>query len=328
MIKKLKNLRKKRKLTPKKSIASILDSHHKQKKTPPLFKTAKNTPQKLKGKQSTKLLKIKDSIKKMEKTKKALQFALSFGVMLGIFYLLFLSSIFNIKEIQVFQTISQPNPDDETQTILTKEPFENQQLQDLLNRSILKNLILLNTESLKSTLSQTILNLEDLSIQKQFPSKLIIDFKQFDPAANLVNLVGPSKIQKFFLIDENGRVSNLGDQRPDLPTIRIQTNEQAEINKTILKPEQLNYALKAKEHFQENFDLNVQDITYLLEAREVHLYTSNQTTIWLDAQEDYIEQIDKLKKALPRLNIYDLPIDYIDLRIDNNNGGKIIYKER
>lgn len=328
MIKKLKNLRKKRKLTPKKSIASILDSHHKQKKTPPLFKTAKNTPQKLKGKQSTKLLKIKDSIKKMEKTKKALQFALSFGIMLGIFYLLFLSSIFSIKEIQVFQTISEPNPDDETQTILTKEPFENQQLQDLLNRSILKNLILLNTESLKSTLSQTILNLEDLSIQKQFPNKLIIDFKQFDPAANLINLVGPSKIQKFFLIDENGRVSSIDQQRPDLPTIRIQTNEQAEINKTILKPEQLNYALKSKEYFQENFDLPIQDITYLIEAREVHLYTSNQVTIWLDAQEDYKEQLDKLKKALPRLNIYESTIDYIDLRIDNNNGGKIIYKER
>lgn len=328
MIKKLKNLRTKRKLTPKKSIASILDTHHKQKKTPPLFKTAKNSPQKLKGKQNTKLLKIKDSIKKMEKTKKALQFAFSFAVMLGVFYFLFLSSIFKIQTIEVFQVSSQADPENPTETILTKQPFENQQLQDLLNRSILQNLILLNTESLKTTLDQTILNLEDLTIQKDFPNKLIIEFKQFDPVANLVNLVGPSRIQKFFLIDENGRVTSPGEQRSDLPTIRIETTEQAETNKTILKPEQLLYALSAKEYFIENFDLEVSDITYLLEAREVHLFTSNQINIWLDAQEDYEEQIDKLIAALPRLNIYEVPLDYIDLRIDNNNGQKIIYKEK
>lgn len=328
MIKKLKNLRKKRKLTPKKSIASILDSHHKQKKTPPLFKTAKNSPQKLKGKQNTKIIKIKDSIKKMEKTKKALQFAFSFAIMLGVFYFLFLSSIFKIQQIQVYQVSSQPDPENPTETILVRETFENQALQDLLNRSILQNLILLNTESLKTTLNQTILNLEDLNIQKNFPNKLTIEFKQFDPVANLVNLVGPSRIQKFFLIDENGRVTSPGEQRSDLPTIRIETSEQAEPNKTILKPEQLIYALSAKDYFQENFDLEVTDITYLQEAREIHLYTSNQITLWLDAQESYEEQIDKLKAALPRLNIYEIPLEYIDLRIDNNNGQKIIYKEK
>ncbi len=328
MFKKLKNLKKQRKLTPKKSIASILNSHHKTKKTPPLFKTAKNKSEKLKNKQSTKLLKIKDSIKRMEKTKKALQFAFSFAIMLGIFYLLFLSPIFKIQQIQVYQTISQSNPDTPEETIFTKVPFENQQLQDLLNRSILKNLILLNTESLKSTLNQTIVNLEDLTIDKKFPNKLIIEFKQFDPVANLVNLVGPSKIQKFFLIDENGRVTNAGEQRPDLPTIRIQTNEQAETNKTILKPNQLYYALEARDYFTENFDLEIQDITYLVEAREVHLYTSNQISIWLDAQESYQEQLDKLVQALPRLNIYEIPLNYIDLRIKNSNGQKIIYKEK
>jgi hypothetical protein len=328
MFKKLKNLKHKRKLTPKKSIASILDSHHKQKKTPPLFTTAKNSPQKLKSKQSTKLLQIKDSIKKMEKTRKALQFAFSFAIMLGIFYFLFLSSIFKIKEIKVYQVVSQSNPDNPSETIYNKEPFENQQLQDLLNRSILKNLILLNTDSLKTTLNQTILNLEELKIEKNFPNKLDIQFKQFDPVANLVNLVGPSKIQKFFLIDENGRVTNPGDQRTDLPTIRIQTNEQAETNKTILKQQNLNYALKSKEYFEENFDLQIQDITYLIEAREVHLYTSNQITIWLDAQQDYKTQINKIKNAIPKLNIYETPIDYIDLRIKSNTGQKVIYKTK
>lgn len=327
MFKKFRNARQKRKLQPKKSIASILDSHHKQKKTPPLFKSSSSQNQKIKDKNTnTKLFKIKNSIKKMEKTRKALQFALSFAVMIGIFYLLFLSPIFQIKNIEVYQIVSQPNPDNPEETIQTREAFQNDQLQNLLNRSILRNIILLNTQSLKNTLNETIINLEDLEIQKQLPNKLIIEFKQFDRVANLINLVGPGKIQKNFLIDENGKAVNSGEQRSDLPTIRIQTDEPFQNNKTALKPEQLNYALLAHQYFEDNFDLQITDLTYLVKAREIHIYTSNQQTIWLDTQQSYEEQLDKLKAALPKLNIYETPLQYIDLRIKSATGQKIIYK--
>ena len=40
------------------------------------------------------------------------------------------------------------------------------------------------------------------------------------------------------------------------------------------------------------------------------------------------EQFDKLKKGLPRLNIYEIDLLYIDLRISGINGEKIIFKRR
>lgn len=328
MFKKLKNSRLQRKLSPKKSIASIIDSHHKQKKTPPLFQTATQAKaQNLKDKKgNTKLLQIKDSIKKMEKTKKALQFCFSFAIMIGVFYFLFISSIFQITTINIYQVVSEPDPEDNSLTIQRLEPFENDQLRNLLNRSILRNLILLNTDSLKVTLNQTILNLEELEIKKEFPKTLTIQFKQFDRVANLINLVGPGKIQKNLLIDENGKAVNIGETRPDLPTIRVQTDEPFEKNKTAIKVDYLNYILQTKQYFEENFDLQVVDLTYLPKAREVHIYTNNNLTLWLDIQEDYEQQLDKLKLALPNLNIYDGTIDYVDLRIKNLSGEKIIYK--
>ena len=38
-------------------------------------------------------------------------------------------------------------------------------------------------------------------------------------------------------------------------------------------------------------------------------------------------QLNKLKKALPRLNIYEESLDYIDLRISGIDGEKVIFKK-
>jgi len=39
-------------------------------------------------------------------------------------------------------------------------------------------------------------------------------------------------------------------------------------------------------------------------------------------------QLKKLKKSLVKLDIFNEPLEYIDLRIAGGNGDKIIYKRR
>ena len=46
----------------------------------------------------------------------------------------------------------------------------------------------------------------------------------------------------------------------------------------------------------------------------------------IDLEKDLLRQIEKLKKALPKLDIYNEPLLYIDLRISGTNTEKVIFK--
>ena len=62
--------------------------------------------------------------------------------------------------------------------------------------------------------------------------------------------------------------------------------------------------------------------------REVHLKTEKDFAIWLDLGKTYEQQLDKLKRTLERLDIYNTPLQYIDLRISSQTGEKIIFRRR
>lgn len=329
MLRRFRNKRAIKKLEKKKSIQSILDVHQKKKKTPPLFKGAKIEGKKLSMKDkstSSKLFQIKNNMKKMEKARKAGQLVLSIALMLSVFYLLFLSPVFMITEATVFQTLLVNDPEDETVQMLQRERLDNPQINNLLERYVGRNLILLNIESVENLLSNRIANLEDLNVRKLYPYQLEIEFKQFDKVANLVSLVGPGRIAKDNVIDENAKIAEVGNKNPAFPTIRIETDEPFEKGDQVMKIENLNYILQLIDYFEENFEMSVLDVTYLQKAREVHIYTDLRFNIWLDIQRDFKPQLGKLKNAMPRLNPYDQQFDYIDLRIENANGQKIFYK--
>lgn len=80
--------------------------------------------------------------------------------------------------------------------------------------------------------------------------------------------------------------------------------------------------------FTERFDIQVFEAAYLLEAREVHLITNQGFNVWLDMEQDLETQLNKLKNAIPKIDIYKDPLEYIDLRIESANGDKIIFKRR
>lgn len=329
MLRRFRNKRTLKKLENKKSIQSILEGHQKKKKTPPLFKGAKISSKKMSDKDkgvTSKLFKIKNNMKKMERARKMGQLVLSIALMLSVFYLLFLSPVFMIGQISVYQTTAVPDPDNEGELVLQREKLDNPKINNLLERYSGRNLVLLNIESVEAVLLKRIANLEDLYIRKAFPSELEIEFKQFDKVANLISLVGPGKISKDNIIDENGKIAEVGNKNLEFPTIRIQTDEPFEKGDQVLKIDNLNYILGMIDYFEEKFDMGVIDVTYLQKAREVHIYTERKFNIWVDIQRDYKAQLDKLKNAIPRINPYEQNFDYIDLRIENANGQKIFYK--
>ena len=98
------------------------------------------------------------------------------------------------------------------------------------------------------------------------------------------------------------------------------------LNEELVDADMLETLLNATEDFEGKFNMQVLEIRYLKQARELHLLTERYFTIWIDLTEDANLQLAKLKKALSTLNIYEADLDYIDLRISGQNGEKVIYK--
>ena len=99
------------------------------------------------------------------------------------------------------------------------------------------------------------------------------------------------------------------------------------LNEELIDAEVLKTLLKTTEDFEGKFDMQVLEIHYLKQARELHLVTERLFTIWIDLTQDSNLQLTKLKKATGTvLNIYEANLEYIDLRISGQNGEKVIYK--
>ena len=249
------------------------------------------------------------------KTKFKKLFILSIIIILicGLSYLTLFSKLFKISEI----TLSQEN-------------FENQtlgnEIKNTIKTAINKNIILINTEELELKILNTFPELEVVKINKNYPKTLKINFSQYPSVANVINQ--STTIKKSYVINSIGYAIRENYENPNLPYIKMKTDEPANIENSIIEATKLNYMLETTTYFEDKFGMQITEIEYKKTAREIHLLTEKNFYIWLDIQNPYEEQLKKLKKALVKLDIYNVNLEYIDLRIAGNNGDKIIYKER
>lgn len=99
------------------------------------------------------------------------------------------------------------------------------------------------------------------------------------------------------------------------------------LNEKLIDADMLKTLLQTTKDFEGKFNMQVLEIHYLKQARELHLLTERYFTIWIDLTQDTNIQLAKLKKALGNnFNIYEMDLDYVDLRISGQNGEKVIYK--
>jgi cell division septal protein FtsQ len=239
-------------------------------------------------------------------------------VFVGLIYILFMSPILVIKDYQIVID----------ETVITNDLKLNGFIsEDLLGQ----NILLASTSNLSQSLSQDYPEIESITLEKQFPSKITIKLKKFKTVANLINMVTSSdglRIQKKYLINSNGIVISENEENPELPYIRTDTEKAILLKTEAIKKTHLDYIIKLTNLFEEKFGLKIIEADYLNREREVHLKTEKDFYVWFDLNKDMSTQIEKLKKALPKLDIYKTPLEYIDLRIDGSNAEKVIFKRR
>jgi len=246
-------------------------------------------------------------------------FAFFFLVIIStVIYVVFFSNFFTIRSYQLY----------EDETLITNNLELNKVLNDKLRN---QSLIFLETDSTSKVISENFPEYEKISFDRQFPQKLKITLKKYPSVANLIDIVqtqGGPLVQKKYLLNANGMATIENEENPELPYISMKTPAIIPIKSLAIAPEKMQYIIQATDLYEEKFGMKVIEAEYLKTEREVHLRTEKSFNVWIDMTKDLVPQIEKLKKAIPKLDIYNTPLEYIDLRISGTDAEKVIFKRR
>jgi cell division septal protein FtsQ len=249
--------------------------------------------------------------------KKVLAVILAAGIVGYIIYAFFFSDYFIVKKYKV----------EEKGTVIES----NEILNGILATKIGQNLTLLNEDQLIGEIRKAQPEINKIGIKKVFPDTIVAQYEKFPTVANITNIV--NGIQKKFLVDSQGFLTEENTDNPNLPYIKIETAAPMEVRTTFLSDpkrsaERLTYIIQAINLFEEKFGMKIIYAQFKLREREVHLYTEKYFYVMLDMEKDLATQLEKLKKALSKLDIYTVPLIYIDLRISGSDFEKVIYKRK
>ncbi len=227
----------------------------------------------------------------------------------GISHIFIISDLFTIKNIDY--DYDQIQVEDENPILAYIQNFKD------------TNIFLLNEEDEEIYLKSNYLQYKKINIKKSLPSTLILELEEYAMVANLI--YEQDGISRKFIINESGIAINTDTEDLSLPYIYFETDKIPIENQEIIKPEILQFILEAINDFESKFGMQILDTTYYKIAREVHLRTERYFYVWLDTGLTVDEQLLKLKLSLPKLDIYEEDLKYIDLRISGQTSDKIIY---
>jgi cell division septal protein FtsQ len=246
-----------------------------------------------------------------------LTYILSLGIAIYGTYALLFSDFFNIQNFII----------EEKGTIIE----DYQKMKTILSELLEKNLILVDDYELKNKIQQFHPEMAKIKIVKIFPKTIKIEYEKYPTVANLVNIV--EGIQKRFLLDSQGFITEENSDQLDLPYIYLSTKNALNVRESFLEnpkksAEKLKYILDSIYLFEEKFIIKVLYAEFLPVEREVHLRTEKYFDVLIDMQKNLNRQIEKLQKAHPTIDMYNMPLLYIDLRISGTDTEKVIYKRK
>lgn len=272
------------------------------------FKTKKNKPEK-------KLASVFTPNKRSNKPVRWKRILIALSILLamvGVIYAAFFSHWFDLKQWQIEEDNIVLEQDDPIQQLL--EPYRNQ------------NLLFLKEADIINKIKTDYPEVQKVTIQKILPKKVKVELETYPIIANLFNKV--QGVQKKFLIDSNGFLRQENIENPDLPYISMATNDALSVRTIGLSQDKLKYIMDGIKQLQEKFNIKTTEAQYLSREREVHFKTDRNFAIWLDLSKTVEEQFEKLKKAQSKLDLYNTPLEYIDLRISGTDNEKVIFKRR
>jgi len=260
-------------------------------------------------KHTRKLLKSPSRINKFKKPLLFIIFTIAFILVL---YSLFFSKAFTIQNIEI-------ENNEDTKTI-------GEEMKEQISFAMGENLFFIDTEDLESAILSQFPAIQEISVTKNYPRTVSIEFSEHPLTANVVH--NSPTVKKSYVINSIGYIIKEDLENTSLPYIVMSSDEPASLDQPLIESSNLSYILDSISYFEEKFGMGIKEVNYKKVAREIHLTTQKDFNIWLDTQRPIEEQFTKLKKALVKLDIYNESLEYIDLRIAGANGDRIIYKRK
>ncbi len=243
--------------------------------------------------------------------KKIILLSLIFSITFGSIYLTMYTNFLNVRNLYY-----------ELDNSDLKEADFNPYLKGILGTNILKIKPDLFEDRLKNIFPQ----LEQVQVIKVFPHSIKIITKTYPISANIINKY--QGVEKKFLINEGGYLVSKDLENPNYPYIIVAAEKEFQLKNQLMTSENLKKILSAIKIYEDFFNMKVFDAIYLKREREIHLRTEKYFLVLIDLQQDVEKQLKKLKTVLPKLNIYQENLEYIDLRIPGNNAEPIFFKRR
>ncbi|PJC36809.1 hypothetical protein CO046_03785 [Candidatus Peregrinibacteria bacterium CG_4_9_14_0_2_um_filter_53_11] len=236
------------------------------------------------------------------------------AVVIGTSYLVFFSTIFTVKKV----TVEKPG-----------QAIPVSSLQPFLDKLKGRNILFLRTDTLTDELAETFKHeLLLAKIKKSYPNQVVLSIEEY-PAVLQLHVIAPEG-ESFMTINQTGYVIAQGTTRNEaLPLLSLKSDEPLVIDgNQFVQKEKLYLMTRGFNRFQELFGMKVISGEWKKIERELHLTTEKGFVVWLDLTSDIDKQLDKLKRALDKLDIYNEPLSYIDLRIAGAKNEKVIFKRK
>ena len=231
----------------------------------------------------------------------------------GIFYLIFLSSFFQVQEIEI-----SGNEKVSSKDILAT-------VQEKLNQKLIffstKSIFLVNLNQIKKDILKNFPQIAEIDLKRKFPEILELKIEERKPIA-IFNFE-----ESYFFIDKKGVIfeevsaplENFFLTGFTLPEIKSSfLTEKPKLGEKVVEEELLSKILKISSEFK-NLKVKIVEVKIVSDER-INLKTSEGWEIYFDPKKDLIWQLTKLKVDLENLIPFERrkDLEYIELRFGDS----------
>lgn len=181
-----------------------------------------------------------------------------------------------------------------------------------------QNIFRVDTLAIAEQIKSTQPDISHVVVRRELPRGLVIEVFKF-PAVAVLRIGGTDLV-----INENGFAIPGALPTPDLLPLQLaeQLAAEPDLTRALIPLAQIAWIREAARYAASNLELKINSTNYLPTAREAHLQIQDGPALWLDLDQDFRPQLDKLQLAKPKLPKDWNKLDYFDLRIRN----KIFYQ--
>lgn len=209
-----------------------------------------------------------------------------------------LSPYFDLKQI----VVSRDNPNIEAESV-----------QAVLADFYGQNLLFLDKELLKDTLSEVFPAFRSITISEIWPSSISLKIELSPPAYTLLN----QQNAEFRVVSEDGVI--LSDKPNEtLPLISVvDYSKPLVVGERFVDKGMLERVRLAEQIMVSQIKIPVVERELYPTARELHLISDRGTAFWIDLQLDIEGQLKKIDYGANQMNLFSRNVEHVDLRIPN-----------